>query len=169
MIRGASGSGKTLLLRTIADLDPADRGQIALRGMTLDSMSAPEWRSRVVYVHPEGARLPGTVASSMSVVANLAVQQEKYVDTSVEGLAPNASTERLSSGESQVLALTRALACNPTALLLDESTSSMDPARAATWESRLVAWVSGGECAIVWVTHEDALAARVGARVVSFP
>ena len=169
VIRGASGSGKTLLLRAIADLDPTEGGHVSLEGTSRESVSAPAWRSRAVYVHPEGARLSGTVATNLLAVATLSIRKDAIIATSIETLPADSSTTRLSSGEAQVLALARALACEPSVLLLDESTSSMDSQRAQMWESKLVEWVSGGGRAIVWVTHDDALAARVGARVVSFP
>ena len=44
----------------------------------------------------------------------------------------------------------------------------MDPERARVWEKRLCDWVARGR-GIVWITHEDALAERVGGRTVRFP
>jgi phosphate-transporting ATPase len=55
-VRGASGSGKTLLLRAIADLDPSE-GRVRLRGRSRDAESGPEWRRRVTYLAAERQRL----------------------------------------------------------------------------------------------------------------
>lgn len=168
VLRGASGSGKTLLLRTIADLDAADAGSVYLDGTERNTLTASAWRSRVLYVHPDGARLGGTVVSNLQAVGKLVVRRGGAIDTNVDGLPADAAIEHLSSGEAQVIALTRALACEPDVLLLDEPTSSMDPDRARSWEKRLVSWTAQGR-GIVWITHEEGLAARLGARVVPFP
>jgi ABC-type iron transport system FetAB ATPase subunit len=53
-LRGASGSGKTLLLRAIADLDPHE-GEAFLGGVARSAMSGPEWRRRVRFVAAEAA------------------------------------------------------------------------------------------------------------------
>ena len=48
-VRGASGSGKTAMLRALADLDPTD-GTVGLDGVDRMAMPAPDWRRRVTYV-----------------------------------------------------------------------------------------------------------------------
>jgi ABC-type sugar transport system ATPase subunit len=53
-LRGASGSGKTLLLRAIADLDPHG-GEVWLDGLERSAMTGPEWRRRVRFVAAEAA------------------------------------------------------------------------------------------------------------------
>ncbi|MEQ9682836.1 MAG: ABC transporter ATP-binding protein, partial [Rhodospirillales bacterium] len=51
-VMGASGSGKSLMLRALADLDPAE-GEITLDGHERMSMTGPQWRRQVMYVGPE--------------------------------------------------------------------------------------------------------------------
>src|ERR1700748_1317894 len=51
-VRGPSGAGKTLLLRTVADLDP-NEGKVELDGADRDSIPGPRWRRKVVYMPAE--------------------------------------------------------------------------------------------------------------------
>jgi phosphate-transporting ATPase len=60
-VRGASGAGKTLLLRAIADLDPCE-GSVELDGASRDLVAAPEWRAKVTYVPAEAGWWAETVA-----------------------------------------------------------------------------------------------------------
>ena len=59
-VSGASGSGKSLFLRAITDLDP-NEGAVKLDGATREEMSAPEWRRRVVYVAAESGWWSDTI------------------------------------------------------------------------------------------------------------
>lgn len=162
VLTGATGSGKTLFLRTLADLDPRDAGDILLDATSVADMEARAWRRLVLYVHQSGVRLPGTVSENLRRVAAEAPD--------VPGLDAEADADRLSGGERQALALHRALHCDPRVLLLDESTSAMDASLAQAWESRVRAWASeDGGRGVLWVAHDPALAERVGARVESFP
>lgn len=170
VLRGPSGSGKTLLLRSIADLDPVDSGRILLDGRERESMRPAEWRRSVLYVHQSGVRFPGTVRSNLERVAELAAVAGRSapVPEDVPGLDPDADAERLSGGEAQRLALHRALACGPRVLLLDESTGALDREASEAAEARVLEFTREGN-AVLWVTHDETLAERLGAREVQFP
>ena len=80
------------------------------------------------------------------------------------GLDGAKPVEELSSGERQRVALLRALGREPSVLLLDEPTRSLDPDSARSVEELILEWCAG-ERAVLWVTHDPAQAARLGGRV----
>lgn len=158
-VQGASGSGKTLLLRALADLDPSG-GEVELDGVSRAAMPAPAWRRRVCYMATEPGWWADVVGDHFADWDAIAPQLEPL------GLSP-AYRERavtgLSTGERQRLALLRALAIRPRVLLLDEPTGALDAAATGAVEA-LVARLAGAGLGIVWVTHDRAQAGRVGAR-----
>jgi putative ABC transport system ATP-binding protein len=169
LLTGPSGSGKTLLLRTIADLDPADDGKLSIKGRDRESMSPSEWRSRVLYLHQDPVRLPGTVRENLDHILSLHVHAERTIELRPESLAvPNQTTsiEQLSGGEAQRLALHRALALDPMVLLLDEATSALDADAAHEAERAVADWVARGH-AVLWVSHDVTVGERLHAREVS--
>ena len=160
-LRGPSGAGKSLLLRSLADLDPVDSGDVLLEDRTRSAFTPQLWRRNVLYVHQRAIVLPGSVQENLTrvgAIGGIALDP-------VPGLESDADAERLSGGEAQRLALHRALALNPKVLLLDEITGAMDLELAGTWEARIRKHVDQGNAAL-WVTHEDALVERLGAREV---
>jgi len=161
VLRGPSGSGKSLLLRGLADLDPIDAGEVSLEGRSRESFAAHKWRRRVLYLHQGAPRLAGTVRQNVEAIAALCGARVE----SVPGLEDDADAALLSGGEAQRLALFRALLVEPRVLLLDEATSALDPESAREWEERLRAWAAEGN-AILWVSHELDLVERLGAREV---
>src|SRR5271155_1326014 len=125
-VLGLSGCGKTTLLRVIAGFERPERGTVSLGGRTLDDESthlAPERRG-VGYLPQEGALFP-----HLSVYDNVAfgLSRKERRGEAVSGLlemvgiAPLARRlpHELSGGEQRRVALARALACRPRALLLD--------------------------------------------------
>ena len=164
VLRGPTGSGKTLLLRALADLDPRDGGEARLDGVPQDAVAAPDWRRRVLYLFPTPARFGGTVGEDLERFADLVERPAP----SPRWLDPAASVEHLSSGESQLLALERAFLLAPRVLLLDEATAGLDPNTAAEAEGAVLDYAAAGR-AVLWVSHDDGLAGRLGVRTEAFP
>lgn len=169
MLSGPSGSGKTLLLRTLADLDPADAGKLLLEGRQRDAFEPCEWRSRVLYLHQDPVRLPGSLRENLDRVGALCVHGDRAIewpDAASYRLEPTSPIEQLSGGEMQRLALHRALALDPAVLLLDEATSALDPDAARAAERAVIEWAGRGR-AVFWVSHDPSVGERVQAREVS--
>jgi putative ABC transport system ATP-binding protein len=169
LLTGPSGSGKTLLLRTIADLDPPDHGKLLVEGRDRESMSPSAWRSRVLYLHQDPVRLPGTVRENVDRILSLHVHAGRTIELRPDATAlpdPLAPVEQLSGGEAQRLALLRALALDPAVLLLDEATSALDADAAREAERTVAAWAARGR-AVLWVSHDRTVGERLRAREVS--
>lgn len=159
VIRGASGSGKSLLLRAIADLDPND-GKVSLNGVSREAVTAPEWRRKVGYLPAEAGWWAETLGDHF---ADWDQAQAFFRQLGLDAAQPDWPITRLSTGERQRLALGRALAIRPEVLLLDEPTSGLDQEAVLAVES-LIAEVRAGGAGVIWVTHDPAQAERVGDR-----
>jgi putative ABC transport system ATP-binding protein len=158
-ITGPSGSGKSLFLRMIADLDP-NEGEIWLNGRERASMSAPEWRKQVSYVSAESGwwadtvieHFPGSTRDAIEIMSARLGLRDELIDAPVT---------QLSTGEKQRLALMRAMLPNPPVLLLDEPTGPLDEASVARVETLLQERMASG-MSILMVTHDPNQAQRLG-------
>lgn len=160
-ISGASGAGKSLFLRMIADLDP-NTGEVSLDGASRASMPAPSWRRRVVYNAAESGWWLDDVAGHFDRDSMRAAQEI----APRLGLAPGlleGAVARLSTGEKQRLALVRALVLAPPVLLLDEPTGALDPDTMLLVETVLLGRLATGTTILV-VTHSEGQARRLGSR-----
>ena len=177
---GATGSGKSLLLRCLASLDTADEGALAFDGRRYDDWEMPELRSRVVYLHQRPALWEGTVEDNLAAAFRWATHREQQYDRSraVQWLARLdrnesflcKSTTDLSGGEQQITALVRALCIDPSLLLLDEASASMDTAATGQAESLIARWIAEGPArAAVWASHDADQVLRVAARTLFLP
>jgi putative ABC transport system ATP-binding protein len=160
-ITGPSGSGKSLFLRMIADLDP-NQGKVWLNGRERASISAPEWRKQAIYVSAESGWWADTVIEHFAVyrrseVAALAARLGLHVDLL------DASIARLSTGEKQRLSLVRALLPSPPVLLLDEPTGPLDEESVAQVEALLQERMATGT-SVLLVTHDPNQAERLGSQ-----
>lgn len=174
---GASGSGKTLLLRAAALLDPVDAGQVRLLGRTPRRSEIPDFRRRAVYLHQRPALSGRTVEEALRAPLELGVHRERPFDREgivrrLEQLGRDATflaqaVADLSGGESQIAALLRALQLEPSVLLLDEPTAALDPTTARAVERLLLDWIAERpeRRAIGWVGHDVEQVDRVAASV----
>lgn len=159
VVQGASGAGKSLLLRAIADLDPS-RGTVSLDGRERSTMPAPHWRTLVGYLPAEPGWWAERVADHFHDWPAVAPLAERL---SLPAGMDAARVAHLSTGERQRLALIRALERDPRVLLLDEPTSALDAGATAKVEALIEERRRAG-LAVVWVTHDPDQAARVSPR-----
>lgn len=166
-LTGPSGTGKSLLLRAIADLDPSE-GEVSLAGQERQTMSAPDWRRQVMYVPAHAGWWADKVRPHFEGLSLEAVKRVLH-KLDLESTALDWDVANLSTGERQRLALARAVAHAPKILLLDEPTSGLDADNANRAEAVISTFVNTGdgpETAVVFVTHDRAQAERLATRRV---
>lgn len=160
-----SGQGKTLLLRSLALLDPLQRGVLRLRGRSPHSWGLPAWRARVTYLSQRPVARAGTVEQNLCGVWRFVSQrgrggwQPQRIHRWLARLGREPAflgyrAERLSGGELQLLALLRALQLDPHVLLLDEPCASLDVATVRVVEDLLGEWLVEAGRACVLTSHD---------------
>ncbi|MGH7564023.1 MAG: ABC transporter ATP-binding protein [Gemmatimonadota bacterium] len=176
-IVGPSGAGKTLLLRSLALLDPVDEGEVLWRAEPVPDELVPAFRRQTIYLHQRPALLEGTVEANLRRPFGFAVADGGYDPGRVRELLSAlgrdehffaSSTADLSGGEAQIVAFLRAIQLDPRVLLLDEPTAALDREAAAAVERLVEGWFGAGEAArsLVWVSHDPDQARRMTTRVV---
>ncbi|WP_010092291.1 ATP-binding cassette domain-containing protein [Burkholderia ubonensis] len=173
-ITGPSGSGKSVLLRALALLDPLDGGRVQWRGKPIRRSAIPRYRRSVAYLRQRPAQTDGTVESQLRYPYSLAVYRDLTFDRArAEQLAARAGrgadfldkrASELSGGEAQIAALLRVLQLDPDVLLLDEPTAALDPDSTRAIEALVGAWFDAAPDAraYLWISHDPAQAARIG-------
>jgi polar amino acid transport system ATP-binding protein len=178
---GASGSGKSTLLRCINGLEPVDAGRITLAPGTPGEVDVTDSRADMDAVR----RRIGIVFQSynlfphMSVIDNVTLAPRKVAGVPTDravaeatellarfGLADKAQEfpDRLSGGQSQRVAIVRALALRPELMLFDEITSALDPLLVGEVLDSVRELKQGG-LTLVMATHEMGFAREVADRV----
>lgn len=158
-IQGESGSGKSLLLRAVADLIPHE-GEAFLEGRACSEFLPTQWRRRVSFLSAEALWWEDRVREHFlgepdgQALGALGLKEE-CLDWEVS---------RLSMGERQRLGLLRMLDREPVVMLLDEPTANLDEKTSAAVEAVLLAYVREKAACCVWVTHDRRQAERVGKR-----
>ena len=169
---GPSGSGKSSLLRLLNRLDEPKSGTVYLEGVDYRTMAPRELRRKVGMVIQRAFLFPGTVADNVRFGPEQRGEAlgSQRVDELLRqvGLTDYAQRDvsNLSGGEAQRVSLARALANDPTVLLLDEPTSALDEASKLTVESLILSVVRQAQLTCVIVTHDRQQAQRFAERVL---
>ena len=157
-VSGPSGSGKSLLLRAVADLDPHD-GEAWLGVTARSSLPAPEWRRRVGLLPAESHWWGELVGDHFAADAGEHLDRLGF-GRDVLGW----TVARLSTGERQRLALARLLANGPEVLLLDEATANLDPTNRDRVEAIVEDYRRDHGVAVLWVSHDPEQRRRLRGR-----
>mgnify|MGYP001278356294 CR=1 FL=1 len=167
-IVGGSGSGKSVLLRSILGLQRPQAGTVEIEGRDITRLSPEELRAvkrryGVTFQH-------GALFTSLTVAQNIELPIAEFFDLEDEtlgalsemrirmvGLAPDAASKlpaQLSGGMIKRAALARALALEPTLLFLDEPTSGLDPISAAAFDELILYLQKNLHLTVVMITHD---------------
>ncbi len=165
---GASGAGKSVLLRTVLGLNKKRAGTIQLFGVDVDKATDAErlridMRMGVLFQH-------GALFSSLTVLENIQVPMREYLDLpkrlmdelaylklELVGLPSDAARKapsELSGGMIKRAALARALALDPDLVFLDEPTSGLDPISAAEFDELVAKLQNTMGLTVYMVTHD---------------
>jgi len=167
-IVGGSGSGKSVLLRTILGLNRPQAGTVCIEGRDITKLSRTELRS--IKKHYGVTFQAGALFSSLTVLQNVQLPMIEHLDQTDEqrdraalekielaGLPREAAGKypsQLSGGMVKRAALARALALDPKLLFLDEPTSGLDPISSAAFDELVVSLRDRLGLTIVMITHD---------------
>ncbi|MFP4147592.1 MAG: glycine betaine/L-proline ABC transporter ATP-binding protein, partial [Halorhodospira sp.] len=178
VIMGLSGSGKSTMVRMLNRLIEPTSGHIYLDGNDITQMSQQELiemrRRDMAMVFQSFALLPHkTVAENAAFGLDVAgydheEQRQKALKAlEAVGLAPNADSypDELSGGMKQRVGLARALATDPTILLMDEAFSALDPLIRTEMQDELLRLQQEQSRTVVFISHDLDEAMRIGDRI----
>jgi phospholipid/cholesterol/gamma-HCH transport system ATP-binding protein len=167
-IVGGSGSGKSVLLRSVLGLQRAQAGVIRIEGQDITQMTAAQLRS--VKAHYGVTFQAGALFSALTVLQNVQLPMLEHVELSAHerdelamlkirlvGLDPDAGRKlpsQLSGGMIKRAALARALALDPRLLFLDEPTSGLDPISASEFDELVLYLRKQLRLTVVMITHD---------------
>ncbi len=180
---GGSGAGKSTLLRLLAGLEPVDAGEVRLGEQVLSSRhkTVPAEKRHIGLIFQDFALFPHLTAAE-NVAFGLAhlekgvARQEAEIWLDRLGLSARAGAypHQLSGGEQQRVSIARALAPKPTAILMDEPFSGLDPALRESVRDSALEIIRAARIPALLVTHDaheamisaDRLAVMRAGRVV---
>ena len=152
---GATGSGKSTLIKLLTRLYDHDRGVIELAGKDIRSLSLKDLRRRVTVVSQDVVMFNGTLAENISLGLSVTRDQilkatrEVGLDRALERRGATIDEtvaergQNFSSGERQLIAFARAMVRDPELLILDEATAHVDPEAEALIERGVSALMTG--------------------------
>jgi ABC-type polar amino acid transport system ATPase subunit len=177
VVCGPSGSGKSTLIKCINGLEPYGSGSIRVEGVEVGAKATnlPRLRTRIGMVFQHFELYPHMTALENIVLAQVHALKRTRKEAQARarglldrvGLASKADARpaNLSGGQQQRIAIARALALDPQAMLFDEPTSALDPEMITEVLDVLIELAREGMTMMV-VTHEMGFARRVAHRVI---
>ena len=177
-IVGGTGCGKSVLLRSLARLDAINAGSIFWKGEKIHGHAVPRFRAQAIYVQQRPILSDDTVEEILRAPFVFQSHREKVftrktaisllekIDRDVGFL--DRPARDLSGGESQIVALVRTLQLEPSILMLDEPTASLDQESTRAIEKLVEGWLSQstGTRGVLWVSHDRKQVDRIADRVL---
>lgn len=177
-VRGPSGIGKSQLLRLVAGLvrNKQEDGEIFLDGENMNSFHMTRWRREVRYVSQYKIEIPGTPTDFIKYFMRFGAWKRQpltpadvlsattalVTDWGMGGSVLNAEWKQLSGGEAQRVFLAIAIASQPAALLMDESTSALDHTSKRKVEESVRRIAAQRGIAVLMITHDEGQVERMG-------
>jgi polar amino acid transport system ATP-binding protein len=177
VVCGPSGSGKSTLIRCINKLEPIQKGEIVVDGMSLSDSTTDitKLRAEVGMVFQQFNLYPHMTVLQNITLAPVKVRNQSKVEAEQiardlldkVGIPEKAAQypAQLSGGQQQRVAIARALAMQPKIMLFDEPTSALDPEMINEVLDVMVNLAKEGMTMIV-VTHEMGFARKVSHRII---
>ena len=177
VVCGPSGSGKSTLIKTVNALEPFQKGDITVDGVSISDPKTdlPKLRSRVGMVFQHFELFPHLSVTENLTLAQIKVLNRNQTDASARGLKmlervglmahKDKFPGQLSGGQQQRVAIARALSMDPFVMLFDEPTSALDPEMVGEVLDVMVLLAKEGMTMMV-VTHEMGFARKVSHRVI---
>jgi len=182
VLRGASGSGKTTILRAMAGLDAFETGTIQVGEAQLHGGKAPDaamlhrlrrsvglvFQFHCLFEHMTA--LQNVMLAPVHVYRRSPREAERRARELLSELGVEARAlalpRQLSGGEAQRVAIARALAVDPPVLLMDEPMASLDPSRRAELGAQLRRLTGAGRTLMV-TSHDEAFSTQFATRIVT--
>jgi len=177
VVCGPSGSGKSTLIKTVNALEPFQKGDIVVDGISVSNpkTNLPKLRSRVGMVFQHFELFPHLSVTENLTIAQVKVLGRKIDDAKARGLKmldrvglmahKDKFPGQLSGGQQQRVAIARALSMDPIVMLFDEPTSALDPEMVGEVLDVMVQLANEG-MTMMCVTHEMGFARKVSHRVI---
>lgn len=176
-IIGPSGCGKTTILKMINRLVEPESGTILLEGNDISKLNPVDLRRNIGYVIQQIGLFPHmTIEENISIVPRLkGTEKKKLIKRTEElleliGLEPGLFRKRypheLSGGQQQRIGVARALAADPSIVLMDEPFSALDPISRIQLQKELITLNQQVKKTIVFVTHDIDEALKIADQIV---
>ncbi|HEX9989570.1 MAG TPA: ABC transporter ATP-binding protein [Chloroflexia bacterium] len=176
VLLGPSGCGKTTLLKMVNRLYEHDAGRILIEGREANSFKVTDLRRRIGYVIQSTGLFPHmTVAKNVATVPEMLGWDKARIDTRIDellnlvGLSPAEYRQRypaqLSGGQQQRVGLARALAADPSIMLMDEPFAAIDNITRRRLQDELLQIQAKVRKTILFVTHDVEEAIRLADRI----